>query len=70
MSHLYFNEESDYSEENSCENEVFCLAATGVLSKKVLIKLMQNSQETLVPEKRPMNFGKFLRITFLQNNSG
>ena len=46
------------------------LAATGVLSKKVLIKLMQNSQETLVPEKRPMNFGKFLRITFLQNNSG
>ena len=23
MSHLYFNEESDYSEENTCENEVF-----------------------------------------------
>ena len=22
MSHLYFNGESDYSEENSCENEV------------------------------------------------
>ena len=24
MSHLYFNEESDYSEENACDNEVFC----------------------------------------------
>ena len=23
MSHLYFNEDSDYSEENTCENEVF-----------------------------------------------
>ena len=23
MLHLYFNEESDYSEENTCENEVF-----------------------------------------------
>ena len=26
MEHLYFNEESDYSEENTCENEVFCSA--------------------------------------------
>ena len=24
MSHLYFNEEMDYSEENTYENEVFC----------------------------------------------
>ena len=24
MSHLYFNEESNYSEENTCKNEVFC----------------------------------------------
>ena len=24
MSHLYFDEESDYSEENTCDNEVFC----------------------------------------------
>ena len=24
MLHLYFNEDSDYSEENTCENEVFC----------------------------------------------
>ena len=23
MSHLYYNEDSDYSEENACENEVF-----------------------------------------------
>ena len=23
MSHLHFNEESDYSEENTCDNEVF-----------------------------------------------
>ena len=25
MSHLYFNEESGYSEENACENKVFSL---------------------------------------------
>ena len=24
MSHLYFNEENDYLDENTCENEVFC----------------------------------------------
>ena len=24
MSILYFNEDSDYSEENTCDNEVFC----------------------------------------------
>ena len=24
MSHLYFNEESDYSEEKTCDNEAFC----------------------------------------------
>ena len=24
MPHLYFNEESGYSDENACENEVFC----------------------------------------------
>ena len=23
MSHLYFNEDNDYSEENTCENEIF-----------------------------------------------
>ena len=23
LSHLYFNEESDYSEENACDNEIF-----------------------------------------------
>ena len=23
MSHLYFNKDSDYSEENACKNEVF-----------------------------------------------
>ena len=26
MSNLYFNKESDYSEDNTCENEVFCSA--------------------------------------------
>ena len=24
MSHLYFNEDSEYSEETTCENEVIC----------------------------------------------
>ena len=23
MSHLYFNKDSDYSEENTCKNEIF-----------------------------------------------
>ena len=46
------------------------LAASSVLWKKVLLKVSQNSQETLVPDEAPMNFGKFLRTNFLQNNSG
>ena len=29
-----------------------------------------NSQEAPVPEETPMNFAKFLRTTFLKNNSG
>ena len=32
--------------------------------------MSQNSQEAPVPEERPMNFAKFLRTTFLKNNSG
>ena len=32
--------------------------------------MSQNSQETPVPEETPMNFAKFLRATFWQNNSG
>ena len=38
--------------------------------KKVFFKMPQNSQETPVPEKTPVNFAKFLRIPLLQNNSG
>ena len=45
-------------------------AAGGVLWKKVFFKLSQNSQETPVPEETPVNFGKILGTTFLQNNSG
>ena len=91
--YLYFNENSDYSEENTCENEVFCstqketkhihASATYLLhtvleqdarcshcrcfAKK---RFSQNSQETPVPEETPVNFAKFLRTPFLQNNSG
>ena len=45
-------------------------ATVGVLRKKVFFKISQNSQETPVPEETPVNFAKFLRTSFLQNNSG
>ena len=45
-------------------------ATVGILGKKVSFKISQNSQETPVPEETPVNFAKFLRIPFLQNNSG
>ena len=45
-------------------------ATVGVLRKKVSFKISQNSQETPVPEETPVNFAKFLRTPFLQNNSG
>ena len=45
-------------------------ATGGVLRKNVLFKISQNSQETPVPEVTSVNFVKFLRILFLQNNSG
>ena len=41
----------------------------GILWKKVFLKILQNLQETLVPEKTPVNFAEFLRTPFLQNNS-
>ena len=42
----------------------------GVLRKKVSFKTSQNSEETPVPEKTPVNFAKFLRTPLLQNKSG
>ena len=45
-------------------------AIGGILWKKVFFKISQNLQETLVPEKTAVNFAKFLRTPFLQNNSG
>ena len=45
-------------------------ATVGVLRKKVSFKISQNSQETPVPEETPVNFAKFLRKPFLQNNFG
>ena len=39
-------------------------ATGGVLRKKVFFKMSQNSEETSV------NFARFLRTSFLQNNSG
>ena len=45
-------------------------ATVGVLRKKLFFKISQNSQETLAPEEAPVNFAKFLRTPFLQNNSG
>ena len=45
-------------------------ATGGILRKKVFFKISQNLQETLMPDKTPVNFSKFLRKSFLQNNSG
>ena len=45
-------------------------AAVGVLRKKISSKISQNSQETPTPEETTVNFAKFLRTLFLQNNSG
>ena len=45
-------------------------ATSGVLRKKMFFKMSQNSDETPVPEQRPVNFAKFLRTPLLQNNSG
>ena len=46
-------------------------AATGsVLRKKVFFKMSQSSQETLVPKETSVNFAKFLRTPFSQNNAG
>ena len=45
-------------------------ATVGVLRRKVFFKILQNSHETPVPEETPVNFAKFLRTSFLQNNSG
>ena len=42
----------------------------GVLWKKVFFKISQNSQETPALEETPVNFVKFLRKPFLQNNPG
>ena len=44
-------------------------ATVGVLRKKVFFKNSKNSQGTPVPEETPVNFAKFLRTPFVQNNS-
>ena len=45
-------------------------ATGGALRKKVFFKMSQNSEETPAPEETPVNFAKFLRMSFLQNTSG
>ena len=45
-------------------------ATVGVLRKQIFFKILQNSQETPVPEETTANFAKFLRTPFLQNKSG
>ena len=39
-------------------------ATVDVLWKKVFFKILQNSQETPVPEETPVNFAKSLRTPF------
>ena len=45
-------------------------ATGGVLQKILFFKILQSSQETPVPEEISVSFAKFLRTSFLQNNSG
>ena len=45
-------------------------ATVCVLGKKVYFKISRNSLETHVPGETPVNFAKFLKTLFLQNNSG
>ena len=50
-------------------------ATRGVLCKKVLLEISRNSQENTCAKETlvqvfPVNFVKFLRTPFLQNNSG
>ena len=45
-------------------------ATGGVLRKKVFFKMSQNSKEIPVPEETHVNFAKYLKTPFLQNNSG
>ena len=44
-------------------------ATGGVLRKKVFLEMLQNQEESPVPEETPKNFAKFLRTPFLQNSS-
>ena len=41
-------------------------ATWGVLQKKVIFKMLQNSQETPVPEETPVNFAKILKTSFTE----
>ena len=105
MSHLYLNEESDHSEENTCKNEVFwssilhhrkklnirlscryitCSIRIGNLDwykcqeqplgvfceKKCSIKFRKIYRKHLCQTKKPVNFVRFFRAPFLNNNSG
>ena len=63
MLHLCSNEESDYSERNTCKTEVF-RSSGGVLRKKVFFKMLY-SQEAPLLEETPVNSAKFLRTPFL-----
>ena len=41
----------------------------GVLRKKIFFKILQNLQETPVPEETHVNFSKLVRTPFLPNKS-
>ena len=40
------------------------VATVGILQKKLFFKILQNLQETPVPEETPVNFAKFFRTLF------
>ena len=45
-------------------------ATGGVLWKKTSFETLQNSQETPVPEEKPVNFAKFLTTLYHKTTSG
>ena len=73
MSHLYFNEESNYSEENTYDNEVFCSTILqhrkklNILTLQLLIYYIQflNRKSRFVQMQTLQKRSKRNRLSFL-----
>ena len=69
MSHLYLNEESDHSEENTCENEVFCCRILhhtnklNILTPQLPIYYVQYQNRKSWLEQMPVRKKVFFKIS-------